>query len=105
MLCILFLKVAIEVDDEALILKSLSIIGHALRIERRLRPAGLQILKLLAIPYIKYEMFLIACHLKAAVSDALPEVVVLAGFVVFERNIANGSFEVTRHFVEAIHNS
>ena len=36
-------------------------------------------------------LYKVPCHLKAAVSDALPEVVVLAGFIVFERNIADNS--------------
>ena len=64
LLCILLLEVAVKVDDEALVFKRLSIVGHALRIERRLRPAGLQILKLFAVPNIKYEMLLIVCHLQ-----------------------------------------
>ena len=34
-------------------------------------------------------LYKVPCYLKAAVSDALPEIVVLAGFVVFERNIAD----------------
>ena len=34
-------------------------------------------------------LYKVPCHLKAAVGNALPEVVVLAGVIVFERNIAN----------------
>ena len=36
-------------------------------------------------------LYKVPCHLKAAVGNALPEVIVLAGFVVFERNIADNT--------------